>query len=93
MRDLNPELSAWSSTVRTIKILADIDDLLLQINANLVAVGSGKKAKKPKPYPRPGKKDKGNERHIGSGALPPDELRKWFDKKRAKKCQKSHKPQ
>lgn len=88
MRDLNPELSAWSSTVKTNEILADIADVLMQINANLIAVGSGKKAKKPKPYPRPGKKEKDNERHIGSGPLPPSELRKWFDEKRAKKCRK-----
>lgn len=88
MRDLNSELSAWSSTVKTNEILADIADVLMQINANLIAVGSGKKAKKPKPYPRPGKKDKDNERHFGSGPLPPNELRKWFDAKRAKKCRK-----
>lgn len=53
--------------------------MLAMINANIVAMGSGKKAKKPKPYPRPGDKDK---KKIGKNALPPDEFREWLEKKR-----------
>lgn len=83
MRDLNPEISAWSTTIRTNEMIADIIDVLLQINSNLVAIGSKRPAKKPKPYPRPNKKNPEDDKHIGSGALPPDELQKWFDKKRA----------
>lgn len=80
---VRPEVSEWASTTKTNFILADIYDVLAQINANLVAVGSRKPAKNVKPYPRPGKKDKDSEKHIGSGALPPDELHRWFEEKRA----------
>lgn len=78
-RELDPELTAWGSAVKTNAILADIFDVLAMINANLCAIGSGKKAKMPKKYARPGDKDK---KKIGKNALPPDELRAWFDKKR-----------
>ena len=89
MKELNPDLSTWSQTTKTNAILADIFDVLALINANLNAIGSGKPAKKPKPYPRPGtQQNPENERHFGSGALPPDELRKWFDQKRKQLCQK-----
>lgn len=78
-RELEPELAAWAGVPKTNAILADIYDMLAMINANLVAVGSGKKAKKPKPYKRPGDKDT---KHIGKNALSPDQLREWFKKKR-----------
>ena len=78
-RELDPELANWSSPVRTNAILADIYDLLAMINANLCALGSNRRAKKPEPYPRPGDKKK---QQIGKNALPPDQLRAWFDKKR-----------
>ena len=78
-RELDPELTAWGSAIKTNAILADIFDVLSMINANLVALGSGKKAKTPKKYSRPGDKDK---KSIGKNALPPNELRAWFDKKR-----------
>ena len=80
MREVRPELSEWSTTLKTNEILADIFDMLAIINSNLIAVGSKKKAKKPKFYPRPGAKQ--NEQHFGSGALPPDELRNWIEEKR-----------
>ena len=89
-RELNPELSVWTSTAKTNAILADIFDILSAINANLMAIGSGKRAHKPKLYPRPDSgKEKDNKQHFGSGALPPDELRKWFDEKRAKHARSS----
>ena len=78
-RELDPDLAAWGGTIKTNAILADIYDLLGLINANLVAMGSGKKATKPKPYKRPGDNDS---KHIGKNALPPDQLREWFKKKR-----------
>ena len=62
-------------------LLADIFDVLAMINSNLVAIGSHKKTEAPERYPRPWKTDDGK-KHIGSGALPPDELRKWFDERR-----------
>ena len=81
MRDLHPEFAEWTTRAKTNAILADIFDILANINANLIAVGSGRPAKKPKPYPRPKAKNE-NEKHIGRGALPPDELRAWFERKR-----------
>lgn len=81
MAELNPEIHAWASTVKTNAILADIFDMLAMINANLTAIGSRRAAKKPKPYPRPGKDDK-DTRHFGSGALPVEDLHRWIEDKR-----------
>lgn len=78
-KELDPDLSAWAGTIKTNAILADIYDMLAMINANLCALGSGKRAKKPESYKRPGDERK---QHIGKSALPPDELREWFRKKR-----------
>lgn len=89
MWELHPETAAWGTTMKTNAILADIYDLLAKINHNLVVLGGGR-AGNPKPYPRPGKKaGNENERHIGSGALPPAELEKWFEEKRREaQCRK-----
>lgn len=78
-RELDPDLAAWGSTVKTNAILADIYDILALINANMVAMGSGKRAKKPNTYKRPGDNEK---KKIGKNALPPDQLKEWFEKKR-----------
>lgn len=78
-RELDPELAAWSNTTKTNALLADIYDMLAMINANICAMGSGKRAKKPESYPRPGDKKR---QHIGKNALPAAELDKWFQKKR-----------
>ena len=86
-QELHPEYAVWATQTKTNVILADIFDVLAQINANLVALGSHKAAKQPKPYPRPVQKDPENVRHFGRGALPPDELRAWFEEKRKEKCQ------
>ena len=88
MRDIanvTPAEEVWSTREKTNRILADIFDILSQINANLIGLGEGKPAKKPKPYPRPWreKKNQDNEKHFGRGALPPGELREWFERKRA----------
>lgn len=82
-RELKPEMAAWATPLKTNTILADIADELAQINANLVAIGAGRPAKKPRPYPRPWRDQNTDEQHFGKGALPPDELRKWFERKRA----------
>lgn len=86
-QELHPEYAPWATRTKTNEILADIFDQLAQINANLVAIGSGEAAKQPKPYPRPKQKHPENERHFGRGALPPDKLREWFEQKRKEKCQ------
>lgn len=82
--ELDPDLASWAGTVKTNALLADIYDLLAMINANLCAMGTGKRAKKPKPYSRPGDKDK---KKIGKNALPAEELREWFNNKRKERKQ------
>lgn len=78
-KDIAPDIASWSGQIKTNAILADIYDLLAMINANICALGSGKKASRPKKYERPGDKDK---QHIGKNALPPDELVAFFKRKR-----------
>lgn len=84
-KDLEPEYAAWAEPIKTNAILADIYDILAMINANLCAMGSGKRATKPKEYSRPGDKKK---QHIGKNALPPDKLRAFFERKRQERKQR-----
>lgn len=77
-RDLGKS-TGWENTLQTNILLADIYDLLQVINVNICGLG-GKKKKKIKPYPRPN--GKGNDKKIGKGALPLNELEKWFEEKR-----------
>lgn len=77
-RDLGKS-TGWENTIQTNIMLADIYDLLQVINANICGLGGGKR-KKIKPYPRPNGKDK--DKKIGKGALPLNELEKWFEEKR-----------
>ena len=89
MRELYPETAPWATTAKTNAILADIFDVLASINANLIAIATGKPAKHVNPYPRPGNKQKNeDEQHVGSGALPAGELRNWFKERRRQLCQK-----
>lgn len=78
--------TGWETTKKTNAILADIYDLLQVINYNLVSAHSRKKRPKKniKPYPRPGQDEK-NERKIGKGALPINDLREWINNKRKEK--------
>lgn len=80
-RELDPEMAYWSTRAKTNSILADIFDMLSQINANLVAIGTKKASKKVKPYPRPGDKAK-KEKRIGKNAVPAKELDNWLERKR-----------
>lgn len=82
-RENDEEYSLWATRTKTNGILADIYDMLAQINANLIAIGSRSKTKPVKPYPRPGtEKDAENARRIGKSALPKGEFRKWLEQKR-----------
>ena len=82
-RELNEEYSLWAALLKTNGILADIFDMLAQINANLVAIGEHKASASIKPYPRPGmQEERENVKHFGKGALPRGEFRKWLEKKR-----------
>lgn len=90
MRELNPEAYEWGSTTKTNYLLTDIFNMLAQINANVIALGEKKPAKKIKPKLKPGQKDPDNdEKHIGTNGLPPKELRKWIEEKRAKHARNS----
>jgi hypothetical protein len=76
--------------MKTNGILADIWDALMLINANLIAMGSGKRAKEPRTYPRPWMEDqKSDGQHFGSGAVPVDELKAFFEEKRRQHARSS----
>lgn len=82
-RELDPDTALWASTLKTNGLLADIYDMLAQINANLVAIGSHKPAKAPKPYPRPGMNEKReNVKHYGRDAVSKVDFVAWLDRKR-----------
>lgn len=82
-RELDEEYTLWATALKSNGILADIFDMLAQINANLVALGEHKASKQVAPYPRPGMEEKrDNVKHFGRGALPRGEFRKWLEKKR-----------
>ena len=78
-RDLGRS-TGWENTLKTNAILADIYDLLQVINVNIINMMT-KKKKRIKPYPRPGRDDN-NERKIGKGAMPLNDLREWIRRKR-----------
>lgn len=69
--------TGWEDTLTTNQILADIYDIL-----QVIAILLSRKRKRITPYPRPGA-DKNN-RTIGKGAMPFNELREWFERKREK---------
>lgn len=73
--EIEPEIAVFSGTFKTNAILADIYDVLAQINANLVAGFSRASASKPRHYSRPGDGDK---RRIGKESMTVDELDSWF---------------
>ena len=80
-RELQPatEAEMWADGAANAALLADIYDLLHQLNNNVVARGSGKSAKKAKPYPRPWNGPERGERRIGSGAIPISEFEDWWN--------------
>ena len=81
-QEIEPDIAAFSSRFKTNAILADIYDVLAQINANLVAGFSRKRSQKPRRYPRPGDNSK---RQIGkNNSMTVDELDSWFEKKKQK---------
>lgn len=79
-REIEPELSGWSSIAKTNAILADIFDVLSAINSNLKAIGSGSRAKTPERYPRPKKKNDKNK--IFTSSMPMAEMRAWIEERR-----------
>lgn len=98
-RENKPEQAGWSTIMKTNLILADIYDALNQLNANMIAIATGKASKRIKPYPRPfeRKNNDKNVQHYGSKPLPVQELENWFTRKREEREQwlkepKSQKP-
>lgn len=83
-KEIYPEQAEWSTVFKTNVILADLYDLLSQINNNIVAAAEGEASKKIHEYSRPWVKDENSDsKQIGSGALPAYELHEWIDKKRS----------
>lgn len=78
--ELNPDMTEWSTTLKTNVLLADIFDQLSLVNANLHVLISRKKGKRPEPYKRPWMKER-NDRHIGHGAMPVTDMREWIRKR------------
>jgi hypothetical protein len=81
IQETYPEYYSWGTLAKTNSLLADIYDMLAQINANVVGGFHRKAAKRTKPYPRPKKNNK--DQKIGT-AMPKDKLRKWMEEKRKK---------
>lgn len=82
-RSTHKDTAVWSTTLKTNALLADIYDMLAQINANLCGGLARKKALKIKPLPRPWLATS-TKRIGGKGALPKNELREWINKHRRK---------
>ena len=79
-RSTHDDMAIWSTTLKTNALLADIYDMLAQINSNMVGGFGHKKASKIKPISRPWLVDK-TKRIGGKGALPKNELREWIKKR------------
>lgn len=79
-RELNPTTDdeRWADGHATAAILADMYDLLNQLNENIVASGSRRRATHVKPYPRPWAKGQG-ERKFGRDPIPVSEFEAWWD--------------
>ena len=71
------EEELWANGKATSAILADIFDLLHQLNNNVMAKGTGKSAKKAKPYPRPWRK--GKQRKLGKDPIPISQFEEWWE--------------
>lgn len=69
-RETHPkdELAAWSTTMKTNAILADIFDAYVASHV--------KKGRRPKPYPRP---SKDGPRVLGKGAIPIRDFEEWWN--------------
>lgn len=79
-REMNPTTDdeRWAQGHATAAILADMYDLLNQLNTNLASRGSGHRPARVKPYPRPWAKSKG-ERRIGRDPIPIADFEAWWE--------------
>ena len=80
-RELVPKSDAerWADGAATAAILADMYDLLNQLNNNLAARGSGHRARAVKPYPRPWATPQKGSKRIGRDPIPISEFEKWWN--------------
>lgn len=78
-RELTPatDTELWADGSATAAILADLYDLLNQMNENLVARSGRRRASHVKPYPRPWAKGQG-ERVIGHDPIPIADFEAWW---------------
>lgn len=84
-RELHPELSEWSTTLKTNVILADIYDQLSVTIALLRAQLTHKRQKQPDPYKRPWVKN-GHTKHMGKKPLASvEEMREWIRQRQVRK--------
>ena len=84
-RKLNPEVSEWTTALKTNYILADIFDQLSITNMLLRMLVTHKKGRQPEPYKRPGAK-KTKAQHMGKNPLSSiAEMREWIAKRQVKK--------
>lgn len=79
-RELRPvdETERWADGEATAAILADLYDLVHQMNNNLAARGSGRRARTAKPYPRPWRKGEG-EKVVGRDPIPVADFEAWWN--------------
>lgn len=84
-RKLNPEVSEWTTALKTNYILADIFDQLSITNMLLRILVTHKKSRQPEPYKRPGAK-KSKVQHMGKKPLAGiAEMREWIRQRQVKK--------
>lgn len=74
-RSAHKDIADWGTTLKTNEILADIYDVLNQMNSNMVGGFSRKKPAKVTPYPRPWLKKKAKK--IGT-PMKKSELREFI---------------
>ena len=75
-RAMHPEEAQWASGLATAHLLADLYDLVASFAWLFSTAHSKSKPRKPKRYPVPWAK--GEERHIGKGAITIAEFDEWY---------------
>lgn len=71
--ELDPERAQWATLDGVNTLLADIYDLLAQMDCNIRALHTGKRQQKPRRHPRPGRK--AENKHIGRASVPVDDVK------------------
>lgn len=71
------EAELWANGNATAALLADIYDALNQLNSNVVAQSTGRRAQRVKPYKRPWEQAQGVKR-LGSDPIPVSEFEDWW---------------